>query len=221
MKICHLADIHIRGLTRHLEYKNIFEKFINDCINESPNHIFIGGDIWHTKTSGITAEYINLLTWWLNGLSNIAPVHIILGNHDLNLQNLNREDAISPIINAMKNTNIFLYKKSGVYQIEDGCNLCVFSICDEENWHIVKPEKDKINIACYHGPVSGARTETGYELDGEVTISFFKDFDYAFLGDIHMLQFLGTKEIEIIVSEEELKNYSDYEIIEEIIRETL
>ncbi len=216
MKICHLSDIHIRGLTRHVEYKNIFEKLIVDCINQKPNHVFIGGDIWHTKTSGITAEYINLLTWWLNELSAISPIHIILGNHDGNLQNLSREDAISPIVSAMNNPNIHLYKKSGVYEFHPGWNWCVFGIFDEENWHLVKPVKGAVNIACYHGCVAGARTETSYELDGEVTVSFFKDYDYAFLGDIHMLQFLGTKEIEVIVSEEELKIYSDYEIIEEV-----
>jgi DNA repair exonuclease SbcCD nuclease subunit len=213
-KIAHLADIHIRGITRHQEYKNIFEKFIFDCKSQNPDYIFIGGDIWHTKTSGITAEYINLLTWWLNNLSQISPVHIILGNHDLNLHNLNREDAVTPIVNAMNNSRVFLYKKSGVYKLDLDHNLCVFSICDQENWNKVKPEKNKVNIACYHGPVSGAKTETGYELEGEVTVSFFKDYDYVFLGDIHMFQFLGTKNVDLLVSEEELKNYSDYEIIE-------
>jgi len=215
-KIAHISDIHIRSLKRHDEYIDIFKKLSKDCADNKVDYIFLGGDIFHTKLTGISPEYIELLTWWLNDLSSIAPVHMILGNHDLNESNLSRQDAVSPIVSAMNNSNIFLYKKSGVYEFHPGWNWCIFSISDKEGWKSVKPIKDKINIACYHGPVSGARTETGYELEGEVTTSFFKDYDYAFLGDIHTFQFLGTKEIEIVVSEEELKNYSDYEIIEEV-----
>lgn len=216
--IAHISDIHIRSLKRHDEYTDIFKKLSIDCRKNNADYIFLGGDLFHTKLTGISPEYIELLTWWLNDLSSIAPVQIILGNHDLNESNLTRQDAVSPIVSAMNNPKITLYKNSGVYEFHPGWNWCVFSIADKEGWINVKPEKDKINIACYHGPVSGARTETGYELDGEVTVSFFKDYDYAFLGDIHMLQFLGTKEIEVIVSEEELKNYSDYEIIEEVFK---
>jgi DNA repair exonuclease SbcCD nuclease subunit len=214
--IAHISDIHIRSLKRHDEYISVFKKLSIDCRKNNVDYIFLGGDLFHTKLTGISPEYIELLTWWLNDLSSIAPVHIILGNHDGNENNLNRQDAVTPIISAMNNSRVFLYKKSGVYEFHPGWNWCVFGIFDKENWINVKPEEDKINIACYHGSVSGAKTETGYELEGEVNVSFFKDYDYAFLGDIHMLQFLGTKEIEVIISEEELKNYSDYEIIEEV-----
>jgi DNA repair exonuclease SbcCD nuclease subunit len=212
--IAHISDIHIRSLKRHDEYISVFKKLSIDCRKNNVDYIFLGGDLFHTKLTGISPEYIELLTWWLNDLSSIAPVHIILGNHDLNVNNLTRQDAVSPIVSAMNNSKIRLYKNSGVYEFHPGWNWCVFSICDEENWNKVKPEKNKVNIACYHGPVSGAKTETGYELEGELTVSFFKDYDYVFLGDIHMFQFLGTKNVDLLVSEEELKNYSDYEIIE-------
>lgn len=215
-KIAHISDIHIRSLKRHDEYIDIFKKLSKDCKENHVDYIFLGGDLFHTKLTGISPEYIELLTWWLNDLASIAMVHIILGNHDGNDNNLNRQDAVSPILSAMNNQNIFLYKKSGVYEFHPGWNWCVYSIFDKENWNNVKPQKNKINIACYHGPVSGAKTETGYQLESDMNVSFFKDYDYVFLGDIHMFQFLGTKEYEVIVTEEELQNYSNFEIIEEV-----
>ena len=193
--IAHTADIHWRGLSRHDEYREVFSAFIEDCKKNKVDHIFVGGDIFHTKTSGISPEYIEQLTWWLDEMSKIATVHLTLGNHDGNLTNLSRQDAVSPIVQALNNPNVRLYKKSGVYEFESGFNWCVYSLFDEEGWKDVKPEPGKINIACYHGPVLGSVTESGWEIDeSHIKVDFFKDYSYAFLGDIHQMQYLGYKE---------------------------
>jgi len=194
MRIAHIADVHIRSLSRHDEYKEVFESFIEDCRKNSVDHIFIGGDIYHTKTSGISPEYIDFLKWWLDALSSVAEVHLILGNHDGNLVNLSRQDAISPIVSALNNPRINLYKKSGVYEFSPGFTWCVFSLFDEEGWKDVKPAKGKFNIACYHGSVRGSVTETGWDITEGITTDFFKDFDLCLLGDIHKQQFLGYRD---------------------------
>jgi DNA repair exonuclease SbcCD ATPase subunit len=136
MKIAQISDIHIRGLSRHEEYKKTFAR-LYDTLNNTikPDLIVCTGDIWHTKTQGITPEAIELMTEFFNSLSSIAPLHMILGNHDGNLANTNRQDAITPIVRAIGNTNnlkrdysvsfpdrelsqgIHLYKNSGVYNI--------------------------------------------------------------------------------------------------------
>jgi DNA repair exonuclease SbcCD ATPase subunit len=193
MRIAHIADVHIRSLSRHDEYKEVFQSFIEDCRKNSVDHIFIGGDIYHTKTSGISPEYIDFLKWWLDALSSVAEVHLILGNHDGNLVNLSRQDAISPIVSALNNPRINLYKKSGVYEFFPGFTWCVFSLFDEEGWKDVKPIKGKFNIACYHGSVRGSVTETGWDITEGITTDFFKDFDLCLLGDIHKQQFLGYR----------------------------
>ena len=195
MRIAHSADIHIRSLSRHSEYYEVFQAFVDDCRSQDVDHIFIGGDIFHTKTSGISPEYINILTWWLNEMSTVAPVHLVLGNHDLNLSNLSRQDAVSPIVDAMNNPRVHLYKNSGVYQFSPGYNLCVFSISDEAGWANVKPVPGDVNIATFHGGVKGSVTETGWEIEEEVISSdFFKDYDFCLLGDIHKQQFLGYRD---------------------------
>lgn len=216
MRILHIADVHIRGLSRHDEYRIVFEKLINDCVDKSIDHVFVGGDIFHTKTTNISPEYIDLLRWWLTEMANVCPVHLTLGNHDGNEANLSRQDAVSPIIRALDNPKIHLYKSSGTYEFADGWNWCVFSIFDKENWDKVQPKKNAVNIACYHGPVKGAKTETGWEVEGEINVSFFEKYDFCFLGDIHMMQFLDSREYELIVTENDLKKIHDYEIIEEM-----
>jgi len=218
-KIAHIADLHIRGLTRHEEMRVCFERFYEKCRTEKVDFIFIGGDIFHTKTRGITPEFIDWMNWWLTSMSQIAPVHMILGNHDGNLSNVDRQDAISPIVAALALPNVFLYKKSGVYEFAPGWNWCVFSLFDEEGWETVKPVKGAINIACFHGAIRGAVTDMNFEFEGDTTAAYFKDYDFVMLGDIHRFQFLDIREYETIIDEKDLHLYPDAEIIEEFYEE--
>jgi DNA repair exonuclease SbcCD nuclease subunit len=214
LRIAHTADIHIRSLSRHEEYREVFTQFIKDCKKSKVDHIFVGGDIFHTKTSGISPEYIDFLTWWLEAMSKVAPVHLTLGNHDGNLVNLSRQDAVSPIVAALDNPRIHLYKKSGMYEFHPGYVWCIYSLFDEEGWKDVKPVDGKVNIACYHGPVRGSKTETGWEIEDGLMIDFFKDYALVLLGDIHKMQFLDFKEIEIEIDEDELFKYPGCTIVE-------
>lgn len=218
LRIGHLGDVHIKGLSRHDEHRSVLEEFNLHLVENKIEHVFVAGDTFHTKTQGITAEYIDLMSWWLNSMAKIADVHMILGNHDFNQLNLSRLDAISPIVNAIANPRVHLYKESGVYNFAPGYNWCVYSIVDPENWNKVVPVVGDVNIACYHGPVFGATTETDWDIEAEMKVDFFKDkgYDFCFLGDIHKTQFLDYREVELVVDEDDLKNYLNYEIIEEI-----
>ena len=159
-----------------------------------PDAIFIGGDIVHSKTQGISPELIDCLGWWFTEMANICPTHIILGNHDGLIMNKYRQDAISPIVNALDNDNLFLYKKSGTYPTGvPGYNWCVFSCFDEENWDKVKPTPGDVNIATFHGGVWGSLTDIDWEIEGDVDLDFFKDYEFTFLGDIHKLQYLDEE----------------------------
>jgi DNA repair exonuclease SbcCD nuclease subunit len=216
IRIAHIADIHWRGLSRHSEYREVFLDFVRQVKEQQVTHIFVGGDIFHTKTTGLSPEYIEQMSWWLTTLASVAEVHLTLGNHDGNLSNLSRQDAISPIVTALNNPRIFLYKQSGVYEFAPGYNWCVFSLFDEEGWDKVKPVPGKVNIACYHGPVFGALTETDWLIEEGMTVDFFKQFDFCLLGDIHRTQYLAGRESTLIIDEADLSKYPGAEIVEEL-----
>ena len=149
-KCAHFADIHFRGLSRHDEYREVFSRVFDQLAKMDLDAIFIGGDIVHSKTQGISPELIDVLVWWFKGLANIAPTHVILGNHDGLILNKDRQDAISPIIQAIGDDRIFLYKDTGTYRLDNqNVSWCVFSCFDEENWSKVKPS-DNISIALFH-----------------------------------------------------------------------
>jgi len=195
IKICHIADIHWRGLQRHDEYTEVFEDLFRKLDELQPNMIVVGGDIVHSKTQGITPEVIDRLRWWFQKLAN-WPTVVILGNHDGLIHNKSRLDAISPIIAALNHRNIHFLKDSGNYEL-DGVNFANFSCFDEENWSKCSPSEDPrlINIALYHGAVGGSLLDTGIPIDGEVTVDMFRPYDFSLLGDIHRRQFLdgGTR----------------------------
>jgi DNA repair exonuclease SbcCD nuclease subunit len=215
IRIAHIADVHIRGLSRHNEYVEVFTAFVKRCKEESVTHVFVGGDIFHTKTSGISPEYIDFMTWWLSEMASVAEVHLTLGNHDGNLVNLSRQDAVSPIVQALNNPRVHLYKKSGVYEFAPGYNWCIFSLFDEEGWENVKPVEGKVNIACYHGPVWGAVTETDWMIEEGLTVDSFKAFDFCLLGDIHKQQYLGARQVEFVIDEADLGKYPGAEVLSE------
>tara|TARA_R110001592_G_scaffold6744_3_gene36395 strand:- start:7418 stop:10552 length:3135 start_codon:yes stop_codon:yes gene_type:complete len=195
MRIAHIADVHWRGYQRHKEYKDSFSDMFNQLKNLNVDAICVAGDIVHSKTQGISPELIDCLNWWFTELSRIAPTHVILGNHDGLMNNKDRQDAISPILNALNLQNVYLYKQSGVYQDPNfpEFNWCAFSPFDEEGYKNVKPKKGKINIAMYHGAVWGSHTDMDFMLDGDCKMDFFRGFEYVMLGDIHKRQQLDTE----------------------------
>ena len=198
MKIAHISDIHWRGLTRHDEYTNIHNKLFTKLRELQPDIILCTGDIFHTKTQGISPEVVDKLVWSFRELARIAPFHTILGNHDGNLANESRQDVISPIIEAMKMPRIRLYKQSGVYPLTTSeghvINLCNFSCFDKEGWSKVKPVHGVTNIALYHGSLTGCLTDSDWVMShGEEKVTIFDDYDFALLGDIHKQQFMAYR----------------------------
>ena len=151
--IHHFADIHIRNLKRHKEYRQVFQKVYSKLKENRDNSIIVlAGDIVHAKLD-MSPELIELTSDFFTKLSNIAPLIIIPGNHDCNLNNRYRMDALQPIVNALSNPNIHYIKKSGEYIVAD-TSLVLFSVFDEPSkYPKAKDIKAKTKIAMFHGSV--------------------------------------------------------------------
>lgn len=118
MKIAHLSDIHIRFASRHDEYRDVFKNLFQDLQTQKPDRIAITGDLNHIKVN-MSPGSIDLLSELLIGLIRIAPVDLIPGNHDYNLQQKEQGDTISPIFkiadrfsDLMTDSNVVIERKS-------------------------------------------------------------------------------------------------------------
>ena len=184
MRFAHLADTHIRNLKYHEEYRVVFDRLYKELAKQKPDYIIHCGDIAHTKTQ-ISPEFVQMCSDFFRNLADIAPTYIILGNHDGNLRNSSRQDALTPIISALEHSNLHLLRNSREVALKGNFSLNALSVFDEENW---QPPSDtsRINIALYHGSISNCQTDAGWTMErGENDLSIFDNFDYGFLGDIH------------------------------------
>ena len=152
IKIAHMADIHIRNLKYHKEYKAVFAQLYEALKEEEVDIIYVGGDLAHTKTQ-LSPEYFDLCSDFLVNLGDIAPTYVILGNHDGNLRTAHRQDAVTPIVETLQHSNIHLLKNSGETIVKPGLVFNVLSIFDEDNW-IDPSDPSAINVAFYHGSVT-------------------------------------------------------------------
>lgn len=191
MRFAHIADTHIRNLKYHFEYKQVFKQLYKSLKQEKVDYIIHCGDIAHTKTQ-ISPEFVDMCRDFFENLAAIAPTYIILGNHDGNLRNGSRQDALSPIAKAIDNPNLILLKNAGEVKINDKFCLNVLSVFDEDNW--VEPsDYNAINIALYHGAIDKSKTDSNWTLGGDHSIEIFEEFDFGFLGDIHKTQQLDKE----------------------------
>ncbi len=184
MKFAHIADTHIKNLKYHYEYRKVFEELYSILEKEQVDYIVHCGDIAHTKTQ-ISPEFVEMCSNFFRNLAEIAPTFIILGNHDGNLKNSSRQDALTPIVDALNLGDLHLLKHSGEVPLDDNFCLNVLSVFDQDNW-VDPSDPDKVNIALYHGSVAGVQTDTGWVMKhGDHDVSIFANHDFALLGDIH------------------------------------
>jgi predicted MPP superfamily phosphohydrolase len=217
-KIAHTADWHIRMSTsRHDEYRNIFKNFLNDLNKTKPDLVVVAGDIFHDKLNTSNEMYL-LAKDILLSISDIAPVVLIRGNHDLNIKNKKRIDSVETLVKICdKSKNIITYyDKSGFYFYDENIVFVVHDHIDRINpWVEINKKKKTTDfhskeidikfesgetfdsleengytfINLFHDPISGCLTDTGQKLESPL---YRKIGDFKghilMLGDIHKYQ---------------------------------
>lgn len=186
-RIAHISDTHIPTIKRHDEYRQVFDQIYNKLREEKVDYIVHTGDLFHTKLQ-LTPESVTLAVEFLKNLGSIAPTFIIAGNHDTNLRNNKRLDSISPIVDAIGDSNITYFRGSGTHYYKDVV-FNILSIFDRENW-VSFADAEPISrpiIALFHGSIKGVLTDTGYVIEhGDSDVEIFRGHDYGLLGDIHL-----------------------------------
>ena len=208
VRIAHLADIQVRYGKRHDEFKTVFRRTCEDLLKQKPDRIVVAGDIFHDKVK-LSPSSIELVSKFLFDLSDIAPTDVILGNHDLNLKQLEQGDALTPIFEIARMLGredravvvsednkgamdfnrkaIYYYPNSGFFDVSNKLVYGIFS-CKDNKMITLKDKDDSLSyVALWHGTLYGSKMDNGYDAMGEdlVNLKTFKGFDAVLMGDIH------------------------------------
>jgi DNA repair exonuclease SbcCD ATPase subunit len=192
-RIYHIADIHIRNVKRHKEFRGVFDKMFEEIRKRGTEDsiIYLAGDIAHAKLE-LSPELVREISWLFTECSNHCKTILIAGNHDCNMNNSDRLDVLSPIVDALNLPNFHYLKDTQIFW-EDKVAFAVYSIFDnKDNWPkaddwTMMPARKK--IALFHGPVDHSQTDVGYVVSSRhFTTDMFDGYDLALLGDIHKRQ---------------------------------
>ena len=184
-KLVHFSDLHLRLFKDHDLYKQILNEMFEQFRSIKPDRIVFTGDLVHSKNQ-MTPELIEMVSWVLTECSLIAKTVVIIGNHDFLENNMSRLDALTPIIDSLKNEDIVYYKNRGVYN-DENIDWVVFSLMD----HNIPPDiekSDNVKIGLFHGPVQGLTTDIGYKFESGFDSDKFAGCDLVLCGDIHKRQ---------------------------------
>lgn len=191
-RIYHLADIHIRYIERHEEYKVIFEKLLDNIKKDrdySSSIMVISGDIFHNRDRFVS-ETLLLFNDFVKKITSFINLFVIVGNHDC-FNHSDRLDTVSGISSITNYENFHLLKKSGIYNFSN-LTFGVSSLLDGMGVPVAPiVEEDITKIALYHGIVSGSTLDNGRNVEEGIFLSVFKGYDLVLLGDIHRRQFLN------------------------------
>jgi len=190
MIIAHISDVHIRKTRRHEEYRIVLDNLISSLESFAIDRIVVAGDLLHNKTD-LSPEAVHLASKYLDALSNIAPVDLILGNHDCVINQHNRLDSLTPIVELLqkKGKPIHFYTDSELVD-QGGVVYGIFAQQHTQHqWPIeFEREEGKKYVALHHGPIDGSRTSASHRIESEVDQSVFRNYDFGMLGDIHSRQ---------------------------------
>ncbi len=190
MKIAHVSDLHIRNFKYRTEYNAAFDELYVQLRNLKPDLIINTGDTVHSKLA-VSPELFDDVARHFLKMSAIAPHWIVLGNHDLNLKNKGRMDAISPIVRALqgRTENPLILLDDGPHDGWGYWHNFKFWNHDIRGHGEFTPHDDDVNIGLYHGSISGCVTDIGFVMeDAEAEVAKFDRMDYVLLGDIHKRQ---------------------------------
>lgn len=203
-KIYHISDIHIRPDERLDEYKAVFQKLFDTLDKQDDNAealLVITGDIYYSKNV-LKSNSNYVLTKFFAEAAKKIEVVLITGNHDMNEQNLDQIDALTPLLMF---SPIHYLRDTGLYQFGNFV-FAVSSLTDAKFIKYSMIDKTKYPkgtrfIKLYHGMLKGAVGDNNQPL--KVTVSkktsrnrepsHFKGYDAVLLGDIHKYQFLNKK----------------------------
>ena len=212
--IVHLADIHLRAgnaaQARSDEYLHVFENLTNaltalPCIREKRALVVVCGDIFHHKYK---LESITVRLWnrFLQAITDLAPVVLICGNHDLRQEDEESPDLIDVLLEQLpttkhpcvylkdtgttsfQNVHVGLVRIRDTLRARDTCGLV-----KELPPFPTAPQtvgQHDVSVALFHGTLTQSALPNGMRLTAGhgYPLEWFAGYDLLLLGDNHKQQ---------------------------------
>lgn len=192
--LLHLADIHIRDVARERFHLALARLSAYICAIPSERMVIsvIVGDIFHYKTR-LSAENIADCYSLLDCLAQRSrDIVVIPGNHDANLNNEERMDLLSPILDNCRalphGCAIHYWSQSGWQDIIRGCfQFYVFSPLSRAIAPANAPACASVRIALIHDFVDGLKIQ-GSTTRGAIKQEWLSQFTCVMCGHSHDYQ---------------------------------
>lgn len=199
-KIYLLGDSHLGlGYPNNVDkwtkvHKEYFTDFLIPLLREKvkPGDIIIHlGDLYDNRN----VIPINLLNYGMEiveEISQIAPLHIIVGNHDLWSRSASEINTIRPFKYI---PNVHIYEKTT--QIEyNGINLLLMPYIESKKEQIAAMGvHKKCHYLFCHSDLNGAKmhlTSAAHKNNDKIDVEYFSNFKKAYTGHIHIRQTMGN-----------------------------
>ena len=123
-ELLHISDVHIRNgdeiVARYDEYNTVFHNLFEviktrPSIHKNEVAIVITGDTFHHK-SKVETPGIKLFTMLMRNLGTLAPVYIILGNHDFKQDQMDNTIDFLDAFDVHQHQNVCFLENTGLYQ---------------------------------------------------------------------------------------------------------
>lgn len=186
------------GMTKWLEIQIGVWRQINDLANSlQVNAKLFGGDLVHKRSYIHTTANNSILDLYKKELK--IPEYLISGNHDRYSPKFNAVQALDGIGSALvldENTAPVITIQQSL--ICKGKKYVVSIQGSHPGGAVPKPVESfdpalpQFKILLAHGGLSGAETQSGFELEGGYTQEQLSAYNLVILGDIHKKQIIGN-----------------------------
>jgi hypothetical protein len=205
-KICLIGDYHLglgypnnteKWFKTHQEY---FDKFLKPLLKNkisSNDIIVILGDFFDNRNI-IPINILNYGIDIIEEMSKIAPVHMIVGNHDLWSKSTSDVNSIRPLRYI---PNVKIYNKSEIFEY-NGIKILMMPYIENRLDQIkIIEENKKCDYLFCHSDLNGCKmhlTSVANKNSDKIDIENFKSFKKVKSGHIHirqqnnMFEFVGS-----------------------------
>lgn len=195
MKIFVISDTHFGVRSNSMEWIDIqrsffFDWFINDIKGRisKNDEIFHLGDVFDSRQS-INLKVLNLGMEIFEALSKLAPIRVILGNHDCHDLNSNSINSVKPLGWL---PNVTVYEEPELIELAGKSILMMPWRANPEQEKLCLEEFKSADYLFCHTDVKGADFNKWTKVDHGNEVVEFKSFKKVYTGHIHYRQRVGN-----------------------------